>query len=417
MTVKSVLSKLDFTPDKEELAYLKKETADFVEKFRDGLRKKKIDADVFVGGSFAKGTLSKQDNYDVDVFVRFDWKYDGLSDMVEGVLKRLGIGFDRVHGSRDYFRIEKSDKLTFEIVPVLRVKKVREARNITDLSYFHVNYVRRAMKKELRRDLGLAKRFFRAQKVYGAESYIQGFSGYALECLIIHYGGFEKMLKGLVKLKDKIVIDPAKRYNKKGDVLFEMNEARLQSPIILVDPTWKERNVLAALSKETLDKLKVSAKNFLARPSPGFFERKEVNIDMMKKRKGEFVHVVLGCDRQEGDIAGTKMKKFARFLERESRVYFEVLDCEFVYGLGQKADLYLVLKPRKEVVRQGPILDMGKQVKAFRAANRGKVFELKGRLWARETVDFSGKEFLERFAKKEKQRVEEMGIVSFTVKK
>ena len=34
-----------------------------------------IDAELFIGGSFAKGTLIKRKSYDIDLFLRFDQQY------------------------------------------------------------------------------------------------------------------------------------------------------------------------------------------------------------------------------------------------------------------------------------------------------------------------------------------------------
>ncbi|MBD3252791.1 hypothetical protein GF386_03610, partial [Candidatus Pacearchaeota archaeon] len=54
---------------------------------------------------------------------------------------------------------------------------------MTDLSYFHVNHILKKIKKNknLSDEIRLAKKFAYSQNCYGAESYIHGFSGYALE--------------------------------------------------------------------------------------------------------------------------------------------------------------------------------------------------------------------------------------------
>ena len=51
-----------------------------------------------------------------------------------------------------------------------------------------------------------------------------------------------------------------------------MNSSKLTSPIILVDPTYKQRNALAALSEETFEKFKQASKKFLKNPSIKYFE-------------------------------------------------------------------------------------------------------------------------------------------------
>ena len=53
------------------------------------IKKEKIACEVFIGGSFARGTLIKQRGYDVDIFVRFDWQYEKLSEDLERIINNL----------------------------------------------------------------------------------------------------------------------------------------------------------------------------------------------------------------------------------------------------------------------------------------------------------------------------------------
>ena len=50
---------IDFSVDAKELRELRKSADEFIELLDGQLRKNKIDADVFLGGSLAKGTLAK----------------------------------------------------------------------------------------------------------------------------------------------------------------------------------------------------------------------------------------------------------------------------------------------------------------------------------------------------------------------
>ena len=406
--------------DKNALIDLKKETNFIVDILKEEISKKGVNADVYIGGSFAKGTLVKKKQVDIDIFVRFDWRIDDISNVLEKIVKSIGrkikCEVKILHGSRDYFRIEKGNIL-FEIIPVCKIRKPKEARNVTDLSYFHVNYVKKKLKNNLTKEVLLAKKFCHAQGVYGAESYIQGFSGYGLECLIINYKSFLKMIKELSKVEDRLIIDPEKNYKNKNDILFSLNESKLQSPVILVDPTWKERNVLAALSRESFKKFQEKVKEFLKRPSRSFFEIRD-DIDKLKRlaegKDREFVHLEIETDRQEGDIAGTKMKKFAKFLENELRKYFNILNREFLYSEGKKSDFYLVAKKKNKIVIIGPPVKMKNHAKVFRQRHK-KVFEKSGRLYSEIKVDFSAKEFLEGFGKENKIKIWEMGIVGMKI--
>jgi|SRR3989344_1901134 len=405
--------------DKKTFAKLKKESKNVVLIFKEEIRRLKILAEPFIGGSFAKETLLNKEGYDVDIFVRFDWRNerigDKLKEIVYAVNKRLGYKKEEVHGSRDYFRLENKEGVSFEIVPVYKIKNPREARNVTDLSYFHVNYIRKKLKGDaIKKEVLLAKKFCAAQGVYGAESYIQGFSGYGLECLIVYYKTFVKMLKGLIKIKERIIIDSEKKYKNENAILLSLNESKLKSPIVLIDPTWKERNVLAALSKESFNKFQEAARKFLENPSREFFELKRINLDKIKRLSGEFVHIKIYTDKQAGDIAGTKMKKFSRHLKMELGRYFHILKEEFNYGEGQEADFYLDVESKKEVIKQGPPVGIKLGVIKFKEKNKN-VFEKEGRLYSKEKIDFSAKEFIGKFAKDKKDRLKEMGIIGLKV--
>lgn len=425
MNIKKFLSNLDVLIDPKNLILLQEEVSRFVNLLKTELYKTNLDAQVFVGGSFAKGTLPKAKTYDADIFVRFPQSQEDLSDNLEKVLNKISKEktwqLQRVHGSRDYFNLPMSKQLTLEIVPVLKIGNVAQAQNITDLSYFHVAYTKRKLTNAMKREVALAKMFCASAGVYGAESYIRGFSGYGLECLIIHYKTFERMLRDLIKIGDeKKIIDIEKIYKKKGDVLVAINESKTQGPIILIDPTWKERNVLASLNFETFRMFQKKAKEFLQHPSEKYFFEKEIDCDALKteskKKKAEFLQVVLETDKQEGDIAGTKMKKFSGVLVKEIEKYFEIIKSEFDYSSGKKASLYLIVKSKKEVIKIGPPSRMKKETQRFREKNK-KVFLKNGKLCARVKIDFSGREFLQRWKRSSsgKKRMKDMSIVGINV--
>ena len=263
-------------PSQEELKVINESLEDFLEKVEKRIKVLKINAEVFVGGSFAKNTVIKKDYYDVDVFVRFDKKYkdDKISELTKNLLKNIK-GISVIHGSRDYFRVKVNSYFFIEVIPVTKVVKSSEARNITDLSYSHVKYINKKVKnKKILDEIKIAKAFCYANNCYGAESYINGFSGYGLELLVYHYGSFLKFIRAISKISvnKKEVIDLEKYYRNKPTVLMDVNSSKLQSPIVFIDPTYKQRNVLAALSDETFEKFKKDCKKFLKTPLIKSFE-------------------------------------------------------------------------------------------------------------------------------------------------
>ena len=297
--LEEVLKKIK--PSQEELNVINGSLDDFLKKINKRIKVLKINVEVFVGGSFAKGTVIKKNYYDVDVFMRFDKKYDDSKISVLTKKLLLGLrGVSVVHGSRDYFRVKINSYFFIEVIPVIKVNKSSESRNITDLSYSHVKYINKKVKnKKVLDEIKIAKAFCYANNCYGAESYINGFSGYGLELLVYYYGSFLKFIravstpKGVLsvkgdintegKINKKIVIDIEKYYRNKSVVLMDLNSSKLQSPIVLIDPTYKQRNVLAALSSETFEKFKKKCKKFLKNSSIKLFEVEKTDLDKIKK--------------------------------------------------------------------------------------------------------------------------------------
>jgi len=316
---------------REEVLELKKVAKDFIASLKgQGLK-------AHVGGSLAKGTMvNREGSQDIDIFVVFDYSEDIFK--LEKILGKIklpgrhlayphcgGGKLKKVHGSRDYFQIICSDVI-LEVIPVVKNKDPELAENVTDVSL---------------NEIKLAKAFCQANRCYGAESYVKGFSGYSLEVLVIHFGGFVKFLKGIGKRR---VIDPLKYFKGERDVLNEINSSKLMSPIVLVDPTYKYRNVCAGLGKETFEKFLKIRDGFLKSPLLEYFKRKAIDVESLKKIAGTFVEIDLKTDRQEGDIAGTKMKKLLDFFAKElGRKQQRVLRKEFDYVGGKIAKGYLVV--------------------------------------------------------------------------
>lgn len=126
------------TPSKEEFKEIEEKTKKFAELL------KKSGLKVEIGGSLAKGTLLKKSPQDIDLFVVF--KEEREVQILENKLEKLKISFKKIHGSRDYFQINKNigeREIIFELIPVLdfNLKNKFEKRNVTDFSLLHVKYI------------------------------------------------------------------------------------------------------------------------------------------------------------------------------------------------------------------------------------------------------------------------------------
>jgi tRNA nucleotidyltransferase (CCA-adding enzyme) len=344
---------------------------------------------VVLGGSGAKDTWLSG-NHDIDIFVLFKYamavKSKELADILAKSLRKAfpGKKIARLHGSRDYFQLIYEGH-TVEVIPILKISNAEKAINITDVSPLHAKWVRKHA-RELKDDIRLAKQFCIAAGIYGAESYIQGFSGYVLEILIIHYGGFEKLLQAAGKWKVKQVIDTAKHYPK-NDVMFQLNKSKLGSALIVIDPVDKSRNAAAALSDEKFRIFKKKAAEYLKKPRENYFVASKKDIEYWKKKKGTLVCMQVLPLSGKRDVVGAKLLKVYNYV-RLGLEGFNVKKSAWQWG--DEVKFYFVLEKNEipaEEIRVGPPAHLKDAVKAFKKKNKD-CFNKQGRVHARIRVRF-----------------------------
>lgn len=378
-------------PDQAEEKRFSAATALFLRKLNSCLKGGKA----ILGGSGAKGTWLSG-NHDMDIFVlygysKFKDKSSKLSEFLEAVLKKAfpKDKISRVHGSRDYFKLSFAG-FNFEVVPILKISRAEQAVNITDISPLHSRWVNKHAAKS-KDDIRLLKQFCKAQNLYGAESYISGFSGYVLEILTAHYGSFEKVLKASLKWKEKDIIDPS-RFYKGREALFHINSSKLRSPLIVVDPVDKSRNAAAALSKDKFQRFKDTAKKYLRKPGEDFFEKERLELSVLRDRhkdhQGTILYLEITAPEGKEDVAGAKILKVFECLNKKLDP-FTVLASGWDWDKKQDAALYFVLK-KKELpeyeIKIGPPLKMKEYVADFKTKNKD-TFEDKGRIKAKVKVE------------------------------
>ncbi|PIN76298.1 hypothetical protein COV18_00085 [Candidatus Woesearchaeota archaeon CG10_big_fil_rev_8_21_14_0_10_37_12] len=373
--LKGVLPEL--VPSDNERKIVSKEVNKFLVEINAELKKKKLKATAVLGGSYAKNVWLAGD-YDVDMFVKFNvsHKSDDLSNLLESVLKKWKP--ERIHGSRDYFWIK--NKIKYEIIPVLDIKQAAQAENVTDFSPKHVDWVNKNGKK-LKNDIRLAKKFCKAAKCYGAESYIRGFSGHVIDILVIYNKGFLQLLKAAIKWKPKVVLD----YNKvhQGRAVWRLNKSKTEGPLVLVDPVQPERNAAAALTRENFDKFVSAAKQFLKKPSVDFFVEQPLDISKLKKKGYLIALSVTTVDAKE-DVAGTKFVRAFEFV-RDNLVDFNVIDAVWQWDKESKGNWFFVVKKTKLsefVDHKGPPVKMKDAVKEFKKAHK-KTFTKAAHIWTK----------------------------------
>ena len=389
--IKNILDEVleEIQPDKEYEKEIFIRIKDIIRKI--GRHNKNIKANL--GGSGAKGTWLK--TFDADIFVLFDYgKFNGksseLSDILERILKKDFKIVKRLHGSRDYFQLRQG-RFTFEIIPILKISKSPQAMNITDVSPLHFRWV--SKHKKLVNDMKLAKQFCKAQSIYGAESYIRGFSGYICEILVVHYGSFYNLMKNAAKWPDKVVIDAEKHF-KGMDIFKTVNTSKLISPLIVIDPVQKDRNAAAALSQEKFDAFKQAAKDFVAHPSKGFFSKKDMKKQFLdektKGRKLMTIEIVPLAGKR--DVVGSKLMKIFEFLAKKLEEFgFKAIRREWEWENEKQACIYFLFEDRPlqdKIEIEGPPIKMKEHTINFKKKHK-KTFTKSGKICAIEDREFT----------------------------
>jgi tRNA nucleotidyltransferase (CCA-adding enzyme) len=379
--MKQVLAKIQPSPQE------RKQVKTITTTFLTALNKHLKYAKALVGGSAAKGTWLSG-GHDIDIYALFEYKkFKGKSgELSELLVKSLRKAFpqqkiERLHGSRDYFQIHY-EHYVFEVVPIIKISKAEDALNITDISPLHAQWVNK-QGKAIKPEIMLAKQFCKANRCYGAESFIAGFSGYVLEILIAYYGSLKKLLQASLKWKKKEVIDPSTFFPKR-DALFHMNKSKQQSPIIVIDPVDKSRNAAAALNLEQMKVFQSLARKYLKKPSGTYFEKEEFSLEKLQKqsKSNHLVYLEVAPLPGKHDVVGAKLLKVFTHLKRELMRYIIV-----------KADwewekLYFIVKEKKlpaMEIRQGPPIKLKEFVKDFKKKNKN-AFVKNGKIAAKVEV-------------------------------
>jgi len=243
-----------------------------------------LDVNAILVGSLARGTDLSGDK-DIDIFILFS---EGTSrEMLEKEGLRLGKKvFNEFNGEFEIDYAEhpyvkgRIENFEVEIVPCFMGSAIKSS---VDRTPFHNRYVKRKIRsdKNLSGEIRLLKQFMKGVGVYGAEAKVQGFSGYLTEVLVIHYGSFKKVFDTVSTWSFKEIIDTENLWDDEESLKYFFTDAN----IIVVDPVDQDRNVAAAVSKQTLAKFIVKSKEFLKKPSIEFFFPKKVEAKSVSELK------------------------------------------------------------------------------------------------------------------------------------
>ncbi len=245
----------------------------FIKRISDICKELNVDARAEVQGSIAKDTWISGDR-DIDIFIIFPKtaSVDEVKTLGFEIAKRAAGGnYIECYAEHPYVRTFVDD-YAVDIVPCSEFDP-KSGRPLTsvDRTPLHTRLINEKFDDRLRAEVRLLKGFLKGIGAYGAEIKVSGFSGYLCELLVLHYGSFLEVLNNVRYWRPFLtVIDVAKHYEDPKQALKLFN-----SPLVVVDPVDRNRNVAAALSLEKLSLFKLASTLFLLKPSKLFFEPEE----------------------------------------------------------------------------------------------------------------------------------------------
>ncbi|MGC8585414.1 MAG: CCA tRNA nucleotidyltransferase [Thermoplasmata archaeon] len=341
-----VLYRIKPTPDEDRMM---QGIADSVmEKLKNNLSG--IDAEPVIVGSFAKKTHLK--NTDIDIFIRYSKEYEKnfIEKNTLEIGKRVLERYELKYAEHPYVHGYVSG-VEFDIVPCYRMDEPGKILTAVDRTPFHTEYVTKNLMENQRDQVRLLKQFAKGIGIYGAESRVNGLSGYLVELLIIKYGDFIKVLKNVSNWKKKTVL----YLDRKPVIDYD-------SPLIFIDPVDERRNVSSALNRENYALFIVASKQFLNNPNMKFFFPKDPDGDVKKildERKSNIIHIIIKKPDVVDDILYTQINKFSNaifeilrdFIPLRKRYY---VDDENIHLL---IEMMLIELPETEKHRGPPVFD------------------------------------------------------------
>jgi len=329
--------------------------------------KQKSVVSVHFGGSYAKETWTPE-KIDIDIFVKF--KKTTTEKKFETIGKK--IGFDSLKKFKPYVRYSEHPFVEADIngvgvnvVPCYDIKK-GEWKSAADRSTFHTEFMSEKLTGLMKDDIRVLKCFLKINGMYGAEMYgaeiaKQGFSGYVCEVLVYYLGSFENVLKKIVKLQNNEMIGESPR--------------KFESPIVIIDPIDRNRNLGAAISIQNVTNFILIARNFLKKNSISYFKEKSI-----RKTPGEIAKNLLIVNftykKRSDDIIYGQIKRASNSIESQmTNEGFNVLRNDAIAYNETKASLLFLLESltiSKNEIRTGPDVFSGDFSSKFIQTNSKK---------------------------------------------
>lgn len=301
--------------EKQHINNVSSDIMDFLQKTCDN---EGIDAEVTLVGSVAKNTALKGKS-DIDIFIAFPLDSD------KNYLKEKGLYL--AHKCCEEFKVVPQHHFAshpyvtteikgceVDIVPCYAIDNAAQLKSAVDRTILHTHYVKSNLTSSQEDEVLLLKRFMAMTGTYGSEFKVGGFAGYLCELLIIHYGNFENTLKAAMKWKFGQVIDIE-------DYKTSLN---FKDPLIVIDPTDKNRNVGAALRLNKMAEFIQSARNYIySNNKKDYFYpvKRDLNFktvtEEFNKRNSDLIIIKFNIPEIPLDTLHPQLKKTSEALKRK----------------------------------------------------------------------------------------------------
>lgn len=303
-----------------------------------------FDAKIAVVGSVAKHTALKGKS-DIDIFMAFPLSMD------EHALKETGLYL--AHKCSDEFDGDAShhfashpyvstiiDDYEVDLVPCYEIEDGSQLKSAVDRTILHTRYVKANLTDEGADEVLLLKRFMDMTGTYGSEFKVGGFAGYLCELLIIKYGSFEETLRQASDWRYGHVID-LEDYGTSN---------RFKDPLIVIDPTDKNRNVGAALTLVKYAEFIQSARNYLSSenkrdyfyPLTNKLDKTQI-LDEFEKRGGDLIAIRFRMPDMPLDTLYPQLKVTTESLvEKLNGAEFNVFD--YGYWSDEESECIILLE-------------------------------------------------------------------------
>jgi len=306
--------------------------------------KQKAVVSVHFGGSYAKETWTPE-KIDIDIFVKF--KKTTSEKNFEIIGKK--IGFNSLKKFKPYVRYSEHpfveadiDGVGVNVVPCYDIKK-GEWKSAADRSTFHTEFMGANLTGSMKDDIRVLKCFLKLNGMYGAEIAKQGFSGYVCESLVYYLGSFENVLKKMAKLENNEMIGKSPR--------------KFESPIVIIDPIDRNRNLGAAISIGNVTNFVLIARNFLKKNSTSYFKEK-TTMKIPKELAKNTLVINFKYKKRSDDIIYGQIKRASSSIESQlNKEGFNVLRNDVITYDENKASLLFLFESltiSKNKVRTGP---------------------------------------------------------------